>query len=56
MPSSKVVRAIKAFENAVRERAYASLNSKIDNEEWLIFEHNYVKARAKLERLMENVL
>lgn len=64
MPSPKVKRAIAAFEKAVENRAFiGTIPLHCDDEEEqqqadaarLIIEHNYVKARAKLERLMENV-
>lgn len=64
MASSKVTRAIKAFEKAVENRAFkGTIPLHCDDEEEqrladdirLKIEHNYVKARAKLERLMENV-
>lgn len=47
MPSTKVVRAISDFERWVTARAELPNN--------MIIEHNYIKARAKLERLMENI-
>lgn len=61
--STKAKRAIRAFEEAVRD--YADLGTIPlycdDPEEQrsadsmrLAIEHNYVKARAKLERLLEN--
>jgi hypothetical protein len=62
MPSSKVSRAIRAFEKAVEGRASLGMiplycddkeeQAALDNARTII-EHNYVKARAKLERLME---
>lgn len=64
MPSIKVTRAINAFESAVNDRAFiGTIPLHCDDREEqehadssrLIIEHNYVKARAKLERLLENV-
>lgn len=64
MPSNKVVRAICAFEIAVTDRAFLGTiplhcddpeEQELADATRLIIEHNYVKARAKLERLMENV-
>lgn len=64
MPSAKVKRAIKAFEKAVEDRAFlGTIPLHCDDEEEqemadaarLLIEHNYIKARAKLERLMENL-
>ena len=64
MPSTKVKRAIKAFEKAIEARALLGTIPLYcdDPEEQLqadfermAIEHNYVKARAKLERLLENV-
>lgn len=64
MPSTKVKRAIVAFERAVEDRAFkGSYPIYSDGPEEQIqldaihmtIEHNYVKARAKLERLLENV-
>lgn len=53
MPSPRVKRAIKAFEKAVEDRT--SFRQPFSPLEWVTVEHNYVKARAKLERLLENV-
>lgn len=64
MTSVKVNRAIKAFERAVENRAFDGTipHTSDDPEEQaeldavhLALEHNYIKARAKLERLMENL-
>lgn len=64
MASSKIKSAINAFERAVEDRAFlGTIPVHCDDEEEqeladarrTIIEHNYVKARAKLERLMENV-
>jgi len=64
MASSKVRRAINAFEQAVADRTFiGTIPLYFDDEEEqkeadatrLAIEHNYVKARAKLERLLENV-
>lgn len=52
MLSTKVVRAIAAFERAVENRAFIGTIHPDDQE---VIEHNYVKARAALERLLENV-
>jgi hypothetical protein len=64
MPSKRVKQAIAAFEQAVENRAFIGTiplhcdddeeQERADHERFAI-EHNYVKARAKLERLMENV-
>lgn len=64
MPSQKVRRAIRAFEKAVEDRVFLGAlplycddreeQERVDYERTAI-EHNYVKARAKLERLLENV-
>lgn len=64
MPSAKVIRAIHAFEKAVENKAFVgTIPLHCDDEEEqriadcqrLIIQHNYIKARAKLERLLENV-
>lgn len=64
MTSRKVRDAIRAFEKAVTDKAFEGTipYTSDDPEEQealenthLAIEHNYVKARAKLERLMENV-
>lgn len=65
MPSAKVKRAIRAFEKAIRDkcdREYMGPYYSHDDLDRagidainLVIEHNYVKARAKLERLMENL-
>lgn len=56
MPSARVKRAIRAFENAVEDKTLGNTDYALLNEaELLVVEHNYVKARAKLERLMENL-
>lgn len=64
MPSPKVKRAIAAFEKAVEDRAFVgTIPLHCDDREEqaradyarAAIEHNYIKARAKLERLMENV-
>lgn len=63
MPSTKVTRAIRAFEKAVEDRAFVgTIPLHCDDEEEqlaadyqrLIIQHNYIKARTKLERLLEN--
>ena len=64
MPSRKVKRAITAFERAVEDKVFLGTiplycddreEQELADNERLAIEHNYVKARAKLERLMENV-
>lgn len=64
MPSPNVRRAIKAFEKAVEDKVFLGTiplfcddreEQERANYERTAIEHNYVKARAKLERLMENV-
>lgn len=64
MPSQKVKRAIKAFEKAVEDRAFiGTIPLHCDDREEqaradyarVTILHNYIKARSKLERLMENV-
>lgn len=64
MPSIKVKRAIAAFEKAVQDKAlegtYPYHSDDMEEQAELdaihvAIEHNYVKARAKLERLLENV-
>lgn len=54
MTSLKVRRATAAFEKAVEDRAAVFYFDR-SRAEVLVTEHNYVKARAKLERLLENV-
>lgn len=64
MPSAKVTRAIRAFEKAVEDKAFVGtipLHSDDEEEQKeadimrAVIQNNYIKARAKLERLMENV-
>lgn len=56
MPNQKVKRIIAAFEKAVFERAYLPHKIPIAwTDEQLAIEHNYIKARAKLERLLEEL-
>lgn len=62
MLSRKAKRAVRAFEKAIEELAFdGSIPYHSDDDEeqaeldsvHLALEHNYVKARAKLERLLE---
>lgn len=64
MTSPKIKRAIAAFEKAVEDKAfqgsYPTYSDDYEEQAQLdaihtAIEHNYVKARAKLERLMKNV-
>lgn len=60
MPSAKVTRAIRAFEEAVTAKALMYTTSRHEERaegysQRVIIEHNYVKARSALERLLENV-
>lgn len=64
MPSTKVKRAIAAFEKAVEDRVFLGTiplhcedreEQELADFERTAIEHNYIKARARLERLLENV-
>jgi hypothetical protein len=53
MVSTKTKQVIKTFEKAVEGRVELLWCGPVDHKLQLAVEHNYVKARAKLERLLE---